>query len=233
MNIQRNSPIGLIDSGIGGLSLLKPLVQKYTNENYVYLADNLYMPYGTKRVSWLATRVSELVKYLYNTFDVKLVILACNTASVATLEQINKTSPVKVVGLNINDVVTSDCQILCTKVTAKKYTNLNVYPCSKLASYIEDNFFDKKAIKRYLKRVFNKASIQENNIILGCTHYELIEEEFKCIMPNKRFVLPCKEFVDNFTLDKPNLNQSKGDILMISTLATKSYIDKLWTIFNN
>ena len=81
MNIQRFAPIGVIDSGIGGLSLLKSLVSKYPNENYIYLADNLNMPYGNKSKKWIVSRICELINYLYDNFNVKLVILACNTAS--------------------------------------------------------------------------------------------------------------------------------------------------------
>ena len=225
------SPIALIDSGIGGLSLLKPLVKKYPNENYIYLADNLNMPYGNKSKKWLVSHVNQLVNYLYYTFNVKLVILACNTASTCLIE-ISKKSPVKVIGLDLNSCIVDDYKILCTRLTSKRNSNLNTYPCDRLAGFIEDNFFDKKMLNRYIKRVLNKAEISEQNIVLGCTHYELLLDEFKSLLPNKNFVLPCKAFVDNLTLDKPNIATTKGNMLMLATLSTKSYIDKLWKIFN-
>ncbi len=232
MNIQRFAPIGVIDSGIGGLSLLKSLVSKYPNENYIYLADNLNMPYGNKSKRWLTSRICELINYLYDNFNVKLVILACNTAS-SCIESINKTSPVKVLGLNLNGCIVDNYKILCTKLTAKHYSDLKVYPCNRLASLIEDNIFNKKRINRYLKRLFNRVDISEDNIILGCTHYELVANQFKQILPNKNIILPCKQFITNFELDKPNMSSTKGDILMLSTLSTKSYIDKLWKIFKD
>ena len=226
------SPIALIDSGIGGLSLLKELIKKYPNENYIYLADNLNLPYGNKSKKWLVARIRELVNYLYDNFNVKLVMLACNTASTC-LGEINKNSPVKVIGLDLNSCASNDYTILCTQLTSKHYGNLNTLPCSKLASYIEDNIFDKKAINRYLKRTLTKANIGEQNLILGCTHYELVSNEFKSLLPNKNIILPCKVFVDGFKLDKTNSSSTVGDILMLATLSTKSYIDKLWKIFKS
>ena len=233
MKTFNSSPIALIDSGIGGLSLLKELVKKYPNENYIYLADNLNMPYGNKSKRWLVLRLNDLINDLYDKFNVKLVILACNTASTTYLQQLNISSPVKVIGLDLNSCVTSDYNILCTRLTSKNCSNLNTLPCSKLASFIEDNIFDKQAINRYIKRVVNKLTINEQNLILGCTHYELVASEFKMLLPNKNIILPCKEFVDNLKLDIPNKTSQIGDILMLSTLSTKSYIDKLWKIYKS
>lgn len=230
MNITRNAPIGVIDSGIGGLSLLKSLTNKYPNENYIYLADNQNMPYGNKSSKWLVNRVSELINYLYENFNVKLVILACNTASITSLEYVQSKAPVKVIGLKLNSHPKEDYKILCTRLSSKKYSELNTYPCVKLASEIEDNFFDIKTLKNKITRTMFKANIAENNIVLGCTHYELVAKIFKHLYPNKNFILPGDEFVKGLDLERPSIS-TRGDILMISTLATKSYIDKLWKIF--
>ena len=101
MNISRFAPIGVIDSGIGGISMLKELQKKYISENYIYLADNQHMPYGNKSSKFLCRRVLDLVNYLVTSYNVKFVILACNTASVCCLSYLNKHSPVKVLGLDI------------------------------------------------------------------------------------------------------------------------------------
>lgn len=231
MNIPRNAPIGIIDSGIGGLSLLKNLVRKYAYENYIYLADNLNMPYGNKSAKFLRERILELVNYLCDTFNVKLVILACNTASLTSLEYVTKHSKVKVIGLDVGSLVTVNTKIVCTKRSSTFYPNLNVCACSSLASNIEENIFDIKTLKRKISNIISK--INEKDIILGCTHYELVENLFRQVDQTKNYILPCKEFVNQLILDKPNLSNRKGDILMISTLATKSYIDKLWKIFKS
>ena len=231
MNISRFAPIGVIDSGIGGISMLKELRKKYINEHYIYLADNQYMPYGNKSSKFLCSRVLELVKYLVDTYNVKLVILACNTASVCCLKYLNRYSSVKVMGLDIGYLTDTSHKVLCTSVTSRKYKQLNTYSCGNLAKDIEYNFFDKGLIKRKIAKILHKANITEGKIVLGCTHYELVSNIFSEIEPSKQYILPCKEFVDNLSLDKPNVTSREGDVLMLATLATKSYIDKLWKIF--
>ena len=124
MNTQRFAPIGVIDSGIGGLSLLKNLSNLYPNENYIYLADNQYAPYGNKSKKWLVARINELIEYLYANFNVKMVILACNTAS-SCIDSIKKNSPVSVVGLDLNNYAVGEYKILCTKLSCKNYIILN------------------------------------------------------------------------------------------------------------
>ena len=106
-------------------NLLKEIVKKFPNENYIYLADNLYAPYGNKSKKWLVARLNELIEYLYTNFNVKLVIFACNTAS-SCIDCISKISPVKVVSLDLNSCAIGEYKILCTKLSAKNYTNTEI-----------------------------------------------------------------------------------------------------------
>lgn len=231
MNRARNSAIALIDSGIGGLSLLSELVAKFPNENYIYLADNANMPYGNKGVKFLYNRILELIDYLDNAFEIKMVVLACNTASAACLKDLAKRSPLPVYGLDLNKYAVGDYKIICTKLSSKRYNNLNVTALNKMASYIEDDYFDKKTLACKIDKTIQKANILEQNVVLGCTHYELVHNLFAKSLSSKRLVLPCKEFAEQFVIDKPNYSE-RGSVLMLSTIPTKSYIDKLWKIFN-
>ena len=70
--------IVVIDSGLGGLNIYNTLIKMYPNENYIYVADEAYLPYGTKTKEFLATRVQSLIEYFK---DSKAIIIACNTAS--------------------------------------------------------------------------------------------------------------------------------------------------------
>lgn len=229
MNILRNRAIGIIDSGVGGLSMLKNLVKYYEGENYIYLADNLYMPYGNKSKTCLKSRLNELVEFLYNNYNVKLVIIACNTLSITALSGFKTKLPVKVIGLDLNNL-SQNSLVLCTKLTSKGCEQLNTKPLNRLATIIEDNIFDTNKLERTIKNSLTKLEIQEKSIILGCTHYELVSNTFKKLFPDKNFILPCEEFVKNLQLEYKN-PQSKGNILMLATQPTKSYIDKLWKIF--
>lgn len=228
----RNNPIAVIDSGIGGLSLLKLLVKKYPNENYIYLADNEFMPYGNKSKSFIKARLFQLVEYLQQNFNVKMVILACNTASISALEYLNEKFDIEILGLNLNNYSNlKDYTIICTSLSKKGYPKLNCVSCSRLAQSIEDNYFDKQMLIKRIKKTVDKIENLQN-LVLGCTHYELVFPLFKKITPTSQIILPCKDFVDNIQLKRPNL-QSSGSVVMISTIPTKSYIDKLWKIFKN
>lgn len=224
----RNSPIAVIDSGIGGLSLLKPLVERFSNENFVYLADNECMPYGNKSAKFLKSRLKQIIEYLECEFNIKLVILACNTASSVALDFLNKHCKTKVVGLNLDKYRHSI--VLCTKLTSRFYPNLTCIPCPRLAKDIEENYFDKRKLIKKIQNISKKNDISATAITLGCTHYELILNEFKQALPVGNFILPAKDFALNLMLEHPNL-QGGGNVMMLATIPTKSYIDRLWRIF--
>lgn len=276
----RNNPIAVVDSGIGGLSLLKPLVEKYPNENYVYLADNEYMPYGNKSKSFIKTRLFQIVEYLQQNFNVKMVILACNTASAIALDYLKSKFQIEILGLNLNKYSVNG-YTFCTRLASMSYSSLNCIPCPRLAQNIEDNYFDKRTLSKKIEKIVKKSllinskneldtcsnptqnikfsnsgndynqKLEENeinsekhlnseplrqgkenlgkNIILGCTHYELVAPLFKKVC-DANIILPCKDFVDELQLKHPNL-QNSGNVVMLSTIPTKSYIDKLWKVF--
>ena len=77
----QNPTIAIIDSGIGGVSVLKQLIEKFKAGNYIYFADNLYMPYGNKSKTWLKKRIEFLLNSLKTKYGIKHFIIACNTAS--------------------------------------------------------------------------------------------------------------------------------------------------------
>ena len=73
--------IAVIDSGIGGISVLNQLLLKFKTGNYIYFADNLFMPYGNKSAKFVKTRVEEIIESLNKNYQPDYVIVACNTAS--------------------------------------------------------------------------------------------------------------------------------------------------------
>ena len=78
---ERKQPIGVFDSGIGGLTVLEQLIKKFPNENFIYVADQGSCPYGTKSPCEIAERVESITSFLL-ALNVKAVVIACNTASV-------------------------------------------------------------------------------------------------------------------------------------------------------
>ena len=84
-----NRPIGLLDSGLGGLSIAKKVIEKLSNESTVFIGDNAHMPYGNRTKEDIIDLTRKSVKFLLNN-DVKLVIFACNTATAAAMSTIEK-----------------------------------------------------------------------------------------------------------------------------------------------
>lgn len=205
--------------------MLKPLVEKFPNENFVYFADNQCMPYGNKSPRFLKARLTQIIEYLQQNFNIKLAILACNTASAVACEELNSQCKVKVLGLNLAQYTGV---VLCTKLTSKFYPNLTTIPCPRLAKYIEDNYFDKPKLQKRITSLIKSHDLH-GSITLGCTHYELVAKYFKQSLSGE-VRLPASDFVNNLSLDKPN-TQSCGSVVMLASIPTKSYIDKLWRIF--
>lgn len=96
--IDKENPIGLFDSGIGGLSVLKQFIKFLPNENYVYLGDTARVPYGNKSVATVKRYASECTHFLLSK-NVKLIVVACNTVSSVAIEEVSSKSNVPVIGM--------------------------------------------------------------------------------------------------------------------------------------
>ncbi|MBE5756846.1 MAG: hypothetical protein E7342_03495 [Clostridiales bacterium] len=173
-----NNPIGVFDSGVGGIAVLKELKKALPNENYIYFGDNKNVPYGNKSKDELLFLVERTLKELLN-YDVKAIVLGCNTLSVTLFDEIS--SLVKIPLFGVFPPVNKDKKsiLLATNRTSKYFfnsKNLTVYPCKGLALEIEKNIFslDKIDLKKHIE-------IDEpfDEIVLGCTHYGFIKEEIE------------------------------------------------------
>ena len=225
-------PIAVIDSGIGGLKLCKKIQQHFKNENIIYFADDDYMPYGNKTVKQLNNRLKFIIDYLKTTFHIKMAVLACNTISAIFLKSKSKFDiPIFVVS-----PTEFNLPIISTKMTAKLYKTSNCLPIPKLASEIENNFFDSKKLTKYLKFIGKIYHFDKyNQLVLGCTHYELISKYFKEIFPHITFLSPTektlKEIIKSNILSnfQPKI---KGTTYLMCSSQKQSYIQKLNLIFN-
>jgi len=80
LNFQDNT-IAIIDSGIGGISILNQMIEYKISNRYIYFADNLYMPYGNKSKEFIKERIIKIIRHLQTKYNVRYIVLACNTAS--------------------------------------------------------------------------------------------------------------------------------------------------------
>lgn len=189
----KKKTIGLLDSGIGGLSVLAKLNENLFNTKFVYFGDSENAPYGNRGVEelWSIT-ISNLV-YL-NQFNLDALVVACNTLSVTLYDRIKDFSsievyptlpPVESVAANGERTL-----LLSTVNTAKKYLgcpNVKVLGLKHLAYEIEMGLTKgyKVDLSRHLSAI-NSSNERFSSVILGCTHYELIKNEiFDHLKPNK------------------------------------------------
>lgn len=207
---QSYQPIGVFDSGFGGLTVLKEIVKVLPQYDYVYLGDNARAPYGSRSYETVYQYTLECVKKLFDQ-GCELVILACNTASAKALRTIQQVDLPKM-GYNkrvlgvirpTTELIGSLTQsknvgILGTSGTVssgsyiveieKFFPEINVYQqaCPQLVPLIENNEFENDGANFFIKKYVESLMKQQSNIdtvILACTHYPLIEDKIKSFLP--------------------------------------------------
>ncbi len=197
-----NKKIGVLDSGIGGTTVLNKIVELLPNEEYIYYADTKNNPYGEKSEEELYKIVKEIVTFLINKKNCKIIVLACNTATTKCMKKLQKEFPdmlfvgtvpaVKVacdnhykhtLVLATPATIDSERMAELVKDNKKDDQEMILYPCPGLADAIEKERKDK--IIQILKKI--KQEMQDkkiDSIVLGCTHYPLIKDQIKEYFPN-------------------------------------------------
>lgn len=193
--------IGVFDSGIGGVTVLKEILKVLPKQKYIYYSDSIHNPYGDKTDKEVYSIVKRIVEYLINRGCVAIVI-ACNTASAKCVKRLREEYK-KIIFIAIEPAYKmvhdynfeGKTLVLATKGTIEsekflalyhKYDNHKtvLHSCVGLAELIENN--DEKELNIYLKNTLSKYKGVEN-VVLGCTHYPLIKEELKKVLGNVRF----------------------------------------------
>ena len=170
--------IVLLDSGVGGVSVLSRLIKNHIYANYVYIADNAFMPYGNKSKTIIKNRAEKLISLILKDYNPDYVVIACNTMSTC-VERINNK---KIVLMKFK----KSKRYLATKLTKKNLKGYNVVSDSKLAGLIEKNLTRKEVISKIINKHLNKMQLKETKqLTLGCTHYELCEDLFKKYIKGK------------------------------------------------
>jgi len=258
--------IGLFDSGLGGLTILKEVVKILPQYSYIYLGDNARSPYGSRSQEVIYQFTSEGVRELFNR-GAELIVLACNTSSSSALRRIQQEFlPLdfpnkKVLGIIIptaeespNFTKSKEVGILATEATVnslaypaeivKINSGIKVYQqaCPLLVPIIEAGETDWEgldlAIKKYLSELFNKSR-SIDAIILGCTHYAIIENRIREYLPsNVRIVSQGKivaEKLRDYLIRHPEIENKimkDGGRLFLTTKSSKR-VGKLARVFYN
>lgn len=187
----RNLPIGVFDSGIGGLTVVKEIISTLPHESILYIGDTARVPYGTRGKKVISKFALELVSFLIKR-KIKVLVVACNTISATCLKEIEKISPVPVIGV-IKPVaeqaltVTKNGKIgvigtratVASKVYEKnlgRHTKVKLLACPMFVPLVEEGLMTSPATKIIAKEYLNKFSDGLDTLILGCTHYPILRE---------------------------------------------------------
>ena len=211
MNKQNTyKPIGVFDSGFGGLTVLKEIVKEMPQYDYLYLGDNARAPYGSRSFETVYEYTLECVKHLFD-MGCELVILACNTASAKALRTIQQKDLPKIVpNKRVLGVIRPTTEIIGNYTRSgnvgvlgtvgtvssgsylveieKFFPELKVYQeaCPMWVPLIENNEYQNEGADFFIKKHVTNLMQQQPHIdaiILGCTHYPLIIDKIKKYLP--------------------------------------------------
>ena len=225
-------PIGLFDSGVGGISILDKLKDILPEENFIYLADNKNCPYGGKSKKEILSLSVKNCKKLIE-FKCKIIIIACNTATTNSIKKLRKITSLPIVGIEpgiktaINYTKTNNIGILATEKTLdsklffETLTNNKIHDLKiheqigyNLVEIIEKGSFSKnelcQILKPYLTPMINKNI---DCLVLGCTHYYYIKHIIKEIIPKNITIIdtitPVNKHIYNTLKSNKSLNQGE------------------------
>jgi len=231
--MQMQGPIGVFDSGYGGLTVLKEIIKKLPEYDYLYLGDNARAPYGNRSFETVYQYTLQCVKWFFEQ-NCSLVILACNTASAKALRTIQQNDlPVIAPGNRVLGVIRPTAEIIGTfsetksvgilatngtvasqsypMETAKFFPDLKVYQeaCPMWVPLIENEEYQSHGadffIKKNLHNIFEKGK-DIDVILLACTHYPLLKEKIEEYLPVGVKLISQGEIV---ATNKPNKNSSE------------------------
>jgi glutamate racemase len=194
VNTKTNRAIGVFDSGIGGLTVVRSLMERLPFENIIYFGDTARVPYGIKSVETINRYAAQITEFLIKK-DVKLLIVACNTMAAVAHQSIIDLSPVPVLEvidasarMAIQHTKTKSIGVIGTPATINsnayaraihlldKETKVFSQACPLFVPLVEEGWFDHPATKlvaqEYLKPVIAE---QIDTLVLGCTHYPLLK----------------------------------------------------------
>ena len=225
MNIEKS--IGIFDSGIGGATVLKEILKVLPNENYIYYSDSKNNPYGDKTDEEIYNICDVIVKKFIEK-KCKAIVIACNTASAKAAKQLREKYPEQIIIAiepaykMVHDFAyDKKTLVMATRGTIEsekfhklyeKYDNHKTYllACQGLADIIEEGSEEK--IEDYLKNNLSIYSGKVDNVVLGCTHYPLIQKQIAQVLGDVRFFNGA-----------PNLAKHLKDVLIEKKLLNTTY----------
>ena len=187
MKADRQAPIGVFDSGVGGLTVVREIMRNLPDERIVYFGDTARVPYGSKSKNTVIRYSRQIVHFL-ETQQVKAIVIACNTASALALDTIEKEIDLPIIG-----VVKPGAQMAVETTQNKQLITeadpaITVYgkPCPLFVPLVEEGWtkdpITEEVARRYLAEILDKDI---DTLIMGCTHYPLLRSLLRKVVGEK------------------------------------------------
>ncbi|HEY4601142.1 MAG TPA: glutamate racemase [Cerasibacillus sp.] len=197
-------PIGVIDSGVGGLTVAQELMRQLPNEQLIYLGDTLRCPYGSRTKDEIIQFTWEMVHFLLKK-DIKMLVIACNTATAYTLNSLQQQLSIPVIGVikpgaraAIKTTKNNDIGVIGTEATVsskayetalkqiKPEINVQSLACPLFVPMVEKGVLEgeeaKKTVEQSLKSIIKERNM--DTLVLGCTHYPLLKGTIQSVIGN-------------------------------------------------
>lgn len=226
-----NAPIGVFDSGVGGLTVAREIMRQLPNERIVYFGDTARVPYGSKSKETVTRFSRQIVRFLQMQ-DVKAIVVACNTASAYALDELEQEVDIPIIGVvkpgaktAIEATHNGKIGVIATQATIssgiyKRYieendTSVSVVEkaCPLFVPLVEEGLWEDPVTDEIARRYLSELiDIDIDTLILGCTHYPLIRSTVGKIMGDKvTLVNPAYETARELKelLEKEDLESNK------------------------
>lgn len=201
MKIMDNRPIGIFDSGIGGLTVLQEVVEQFPNEEIIYFGDTARIPYGTKSKEAVIRYSFQCIRFLLSK-DVKMIVIACNTASAVALEPALKEFDIPILGVieagakaAVKGTLNGKVGVIGTTGTinsnAYQKAIRNMSPaaevigqaCPLFVQIVEDGWEDTEvAMLTAEKYLIDMKEHDVDTLVLGCTHYPILRYTLRKVL---------------------------------------------------
>ena len=228
--------IGVFDSGIGGLNVLKELINSYPNNIYYYYGDTKNLPYGDKNKETITRLAIKIINFFIEK-KVDLIIIACGTVSSTCFNELKQITSIPIVDIlsgTINYLNNSNLKnilVFATKRTIESHLfrnsvkkEIKEVATPEFVPMIEKDEIDNLIIKKYLN---NYKDIDA--LVLGCTHYPILKDEFKKYLCDDVLIIDMgKILVNNLNLQ----NSSKQEIYLYFTKIDNNLLKNVNKIIN-
>ena len=227
-----NRPIGFLDSGVGGLTVVRELMRQLPHEEVVYIGDSARAPYGPRTAEQIREFTWDLVRFL-QTKDVKMIVFACNTATAVAWEEVKASLDIPVIGVILpgssaaikssqsgkigvigtpmtiaSDIYTEKIKSLAPQMSVQSLA------CPRFVPLVESNRMASSLAKKVVYETLEALVGQVDTLVMGCTHYPLLRPIIQNVMgPEVKLIDSGAECVRDISvlLNYFEINRSRDD----------------------